>query len=72
VSGVNSLTVFVPGDPSVGLASMTWTVEDVGDVDLYPSHREDVRSAFRTAFMTLLGDGERVRVWFDDERTPSD
>lgn len=72
MSGVNSLNVFVPGDLSVGIPSMSWTVEDVGDVDLYPGHREDVRSTFHAAFVTLLGDGDRMKVYFDDERTRGD
>lgn len=63
----NSLTAFAPGDPSVGIPSQSWTINDIGEVDAFITHREHVRAAFAKAFRSLVPDGERVTVMFEDE-----
>ena len=62
-----SLEVYAPGDPEAGIASQRWSVNDVGDLDAYEGQRDDVRAAFRQAFLSLIGDGERIVVAFSDE-----
>jgi hypothetical protein len=62
-----SLEAYAPGDPEAGIASQRWSINDVGDLDDYPGQRDDVRAAFKHAFLSLIGDGERIVVAFSDE-----
>ncbi|WP_175888127.1 hypothetical protein [Burkholderia contaminans] len=52
------------GDMSVGIPNLTFTVEDVGTLDDYEGQREEVRMAFRDAFLTLV---DNVKIVFSDE-----
>lgn len=60
-----NLVAFAAGDPSVGIASQTWVVENIGTLDDYDEQREEVRDAFTASFSLLTG--ESVRVTFSDE-----
>jgi hypothetical protein len=58
-----SAFIAAPGDPSAGIPSASWVVEDLAIDDA--EHREIAREALRVAFETIIGDP--VRVTFSDE-----
>lgn len=61
--------IFAAGDPSVGIPHVTWTIDNIGDLDDYDTQRQEFREALEAAFSCLA---ERPSVSFSDERRTED
>ena len=57
--------IFAAGDPSVGIPHVTWTIDNIGDLDDYDTQRQEFREALEAAFSCIA---ERPSVSFSDER----
>ena len=64
--GRNDIFIRMAGDPSVGIPTITDTIELQWDLDEYPDERDRIRNILQRAWAELYDDGG-VGVHFGDE-----